>query len=84
MLEQRLSKLPVLNNQQQAKRRLVADLPANVQLDAINKILTQNIKVHPQIDAFVRQSAAKGMTPEQIRQAFITEQKTSANPLILI
>lgn len=84
MLEQRLSKLPVLNNQQQAKRRLVADLPANVQLDAINKILTQNIKVHPQIDVFVRQSAAKGMTPEQIRQAFIVEQKVSANPLILI
>lgn len=80
-LQDRLSQLQTVNPQ---KQRLVADLPANVQLNAISQILSGQNTTNPQINAFVRQAAAKGMQPEQIRLAFIEEQRKSANPLIIL
>lgn len=80
-LQDRLSKLPQVAP---TKQRLVADLPANVQLNGIAQILAGQNSNHPTLNTFVRQSAAQGMTPEQIRQAFIAEQKKSPNPLVLL
>lgn len=69
---------------QPEKRRLVADLPANVQLNAINQIISGQGTQNQQVNDFVKRSAAQGMQPEQIRQAFIAEQKRSPNPLIIL
>lgn len=80
-LQDRLSKLQQVNPQ---KQRLVADLPANVQLNAINQVLLGQSTRNPQIDTFIKQMAAQGMQPEQIRQAFIAEQRKSPNPLVLL
>ena len=64
-------------------RRFVADLPANVQLQGINSILAGQDSTSTIINNFVRGMAAQGRTPEEIRQAFIAQQKTSANPLVI-
>lgn len=80
-LQDRLSQLPQVNPQ---KQRLVADLPAGVQLNAINQILAGQDTTNPQINTFVRQAAAGGLQPEQIRLKFIEEQKKSNNPLIIL
>jgi len=81
MLQDRLGKLSQVNPQ---KQRLVADLPPAVQLNAISQILAGQNTTNPQINTFVKQSAAQGMTPEQIRLAFIEEQRKSSNPLIIL
>ena len=80
-LQDRLSQLKQVNPQ---KQRLVADLPASMQLQGIAQILAGQNSTHPQLNTFVRQAAAQGMTPEQIRQAFIAEQRKSANPLVIL
>ena len=66
------------------KGRLLADLPANVQLKAIGEILAGKDLPNAFVNNFVRRGAAAGKTPEQIRQSFIAEQKTSSNPLMLL
>lgn len=65
-------------------KRFVADLPANVQLKAISDILSGIDSNSPIINNFVRGMAAQGKTPEDIRQAFIAQQKTSSNPLVIL
>lgn len=64
-------------------QRFVADLPANMQLQGINRILAGE-SINPQIDEFVKTLAAQGKTPEEIRQAFIAQEKNSPNPLIIL
>jgi len=65
------------------KKRFLADLPANVQLQGIQDILSGQDSTNPIINNFVRGMAARGSQPEEIRQAFIAEQKKSGNPLVL-
>jgi hypothetical protein len=80
-LTDRLSQLPQVAP---TKQRLVADLPANVQLNGIAQILAGQNSNNPSLNTFVKQAAAQGMQPEQIRQAFIAEQKKSTNPLVIL
>ena len=65
-------------------KRFVADLPANVQLKGIADILSGIDSNSPIINNFVRGMATQGKTPEEIRQAFIVQQKTSPNPLVIL
>ena len=81
MLQDRLSKLQTVNPQ---KQRLVADLPPSLQLQGINNILSGKDSSNPQANMFIRNLAAQGMNPEQIRQAFILDQKKSPNPLVIL
>ena len=69
---------------QPEQRKLIADLPAQVQLNAINQIIAGKKTRNQQVNSFVQQSAARGMKPEQIRQAFIAEQRRSPNPLLIL
>jgi len=80
-LRDRMSRVPQV---QPEKRRLVADLPAEVQLNAINQIMSGQRTTNQHINTFVQKMASQGMQPEQIRQAFIAEQRKSPNPLIII
>ena len=80
-LQDRLSQLKQVAPQ---KQRLLADLPANVQLNGIAQILAGQNSTNPQLNTFVRQAAAQGMTPEQIRQTFIAEQRKSTSPLVIL
>lgn len=80
-LQDRLSQLKQVNPQ---KQRLVADLPPATQLNAISQILAGQNTTNPQINTFVRQAAAQGMTPEQIRLKFVEEQRRSPNPLVIL
>jgi len=66
------------------KQRLVADLPPEVQLNAINSILAGQNSTNQFINNFVRQGAAQGKNAEQIRQEFITHQRQSPSPLIIM
>ena len=66
------------------KGRMLADFPANEQIGAINRVLAGENIPNEFVNNFVRQSAAKGMNPEQIRQAFIAEQRASKEPLMLL
>lgn len=66
------------------KGRMVADLPANVQLQGIQKVLAGQSTGNQIIDNFVKGMAAQGKSPEEIRQAFIAQQKASASPLVLM
>jgi len=59
-------------------------LPAQAQLNAINEIIAGKGTRNEQINNFVRRSASRGMQPEQIRQAFIAEQRRSPSPLIIL
>lgn len=76
-----------LSQRQQVKpenRRLVADLPAQTQMNAINTVLSGKSTGNQQIDNFIRQSATQGQTPDQIRQTFIAQQRRSPSPLIIL
>jgi len=64
-------------------RRFVADLPANVQLEGIKNILSGQSSGSQIIDDFVLGMSRQGRTPEQIRLAFIDQQKNSPNPLVI-
>lgn len=64
-------------------QRFLADLPAQTQLQGIQEILSGQDSNSPLVNNFVRTLAAQGKQPEEIRQAFIAQQKTSANPLVL-
>jgi len=66
------------------KKQFIADLPAKVQLDGIAQILAGQDSTSPAINNFVRGMAAKGKGAEEIRQAFIAQQKTSENPLVVV
>ena len=72
--------LPQFNGVQ---KKFVADLPTNVQIQGIQEIINGQDSTSPIVNNFVRGMAAKGAQPEQIRQAFIEQQKNSANPLAL-
>lgn len=80
-LEDRLAKL---NQVQPGKQRLVADLPPATQLNAINQILAGQNTTNPMINDFVRRKAREGRKPAQIREDFVTEQRRSASPLIIM
>ena len=80
-LTDRLSRL---NQTAPGKQRLVADLPAEVQLNAIQKIASGQSSGNAFIDDFVKQGTRQGRTPEQIRNEFITNQRRSAAPLIIM
>lgn len=64
-------------------KRFVADLPANVQIQGIEGILAGQDSQSPVINNFVRGMASRGSTAEEIRQAFINQQKNSADPLVI-
>lgn len=66
------------------QKRFIADLPANVQLNGIQEILSGQDTPSPIINNFVRGMAAQGKSPEEIRTAFIEQQKRSDNPLVLM
>jgi len=65
------------------KRRFIADLPAKVQLEGIQGILGGQDSDSPVINNFVKGMAAQGKSPEEIRQAFVNQQKTIQNPLVI-
>ena len=79
-IAERLSQAPTGAGSQ---GRMLADLPVNTQINAISKILAGENAPNEFVNNFVRRAGAKGMTPEQIRQAFISEQRTSSSPLML-
>jgi len=80
-LEDRLAKL---NQTKPGKQRLVADLPAATQMNAINQILAGQNTTNPFINDFVKKRSKEGRNPSQIREDFITEQRRSASPLIIM
>jgi len=65
------------------KKKFIADLPANVQLQGIQDIMAGQESTSPIVNNFVRGMAAQGRNPEEIRLAFIEQQKTTDNPLAL-
>ncbi|HEC64918.1 MAG TPA: hypothetical protein ENI23_06485 [bacterium] len=78
-LNDRVGKLQQTDNQ-----RRLADFPAEVQLNAIQQILSGQKSFGPEVDNIVKRLAQGGRNPEQIRQAFIEEQRTSRTPLIAL
>ena len=70
-LEDRLARL---NQVAPNRRRLVSDLPAATQLNAINQILAGQNSTNPMVNDFVRRKAKEGKNPQQIMQDFATEQ----------
>jgi len=66
------------------QKRFVADLPQNEQIQGIQTILSGQSSGNQIIDNFVKGMAAQGRQPEEIRQAFIAQQKASGNPLVLV
>jgi len=66
------------------KKRIVADLPSKTQLEGIQGILSGQSIGNPVIENFVKGMAAQGKNPEEIRQAFINQQKTSKSPLVIL
>ena len=80
-LEDRLARL---NQTKPGRQRLVSDLPAATQLNAINQILAGQNTTNPMINDFVRRKAKEGRNPQQIMQDFVTEQRRSASPLIIM
>lgn len=80
-LGDRLGKLNQVNPD---RRRLVTDLPAETQLNAINQILAGQSSTNQFINDFVLKRARAGVKPEQIRQEFLNEQRSSASPLIIM
>lgn len=85
----RISQLPQrgpigsLPQNQGIKQRIVADLPAKVQIEGIQGILNGQDTTSPVVNNFVKGMAAQGKNPEEIRQAFINQQKTTKNPLVI-
>jgi len=72
-----------LPQNQGIQKRIVADLPANVQIQGIQDIINGKQSTSPAINNFVMGMVQRGANPEQIRQSFIEEQKKSNNPLVL-
>lgn len=66
------------------QQRFISDLPANVQIQGINDILSGKDTPSPIINNFVKGLAAQGKSPEEIRLAFIEHQKNSDSPLIMM
>lgn len=66
------------------KKRFVADLPSNEQLEGIQSILSGKDTNSPIINNFVKGMAAQGKSAEEIRQAFVEQQKQSNNPLVIL
>jgi len=66
------------------QKRFLADLPANMQLEGIRLILSGQETQNQNVNNFVKSLAAQGKSPEEIRQAFIAQQKTSADPLVIM
>lgn len=66
------------------QKRFLADLPANVQLQGIQQILAGQDTNSPMVNNFVRNLAAQGKTPEEIRIAFIAQQRQSPDPLVIM
>lgn len=86
-LSERLSGLKpkgMISETRGIKGRAVADLPANVQIQGIQQILSGQDTNNPFINNFVREQAARGRSPEEIRLAFIEHQKSSPDPLVLM
>jgi len=73
--------LPQFKN---VKKRFIADLPAKQQIDGIQQILAGQDSTSPIVNNFVKGMAARGMQPEEIRQAFIEQQKKANNPLVIL
>jgi len=65
------------------KKRFLADLPSNEQLEGISMILSGQETNDESVNTFVKNLAAQGKSPEEIRLAFITQQRNSPNPLVL-
>jgi len=76
-----LPRAGALATAQGSKKRFVSDLPAKVQLEGIQQILGGQDSRSSVINNFVRQMSAQGKSPEEIRVAFIEQQKRSKNPL---
>ena len=89
-VSQRISALPQqgavgsLPQFKNIKQRLIADLPAKTQLEGIQSILSGQDSQNAVINNFVKGLASQGKSPEEIRQAFIDQQKTSPSPLVLL
>ena len=90
VVSERISALPQrgtigsLPQNKAIKNQIVADLPEKTQLEGIQGIINGQDIGNPVIDNFVKGMAAQGKTPEEIRQAFIEQQKTSRSPLVLL
>ena len=67
----------------QGKQRLIADLPASVQINAINQVLNGERSFGAEVDGAIKR-LSQGRTPDQIRSAFIDEQRKSPSPLMLL
>ena len=64
-------------------KRFIADLPANEQLEGIQMILSGQDTNSEVVNNFVKNMSAQGKSPEEIRLAFIEQERQSANPLVL-
>lgn len=64
--------------------RFIADLPAGEQLQGITQILSGQGSGNDSVDNFVKTLAAQGKTPEEIRLAFIQQQKISPDPFVIL
>ncbi len=65
------------------KKRFLADLPANEQLEGIAQILGGKDTNSQPLNDFVKTLSAQGKSPEEIRLAFIQSQQNSPNPLVI-
>ena len=83
-LESRIESMPQTrdNSQSQSGQRVI-DLPANVQIEGIQSIISGQLTGNQIIDNFVNGMVSQGKSPEEIRTAFIEQQKKSPNPIIL-
>lgn len=83
----RMAQLPTMGqmaSSQGTQKRYLADLPANVQLQGIAQILSGQESSNQGLNNFVKTLAAQGKSPEEIRLAFIEQQKNSPDPLVIL
>ncbi len=64
--------------------RFIADLPTNEQLQGIVNILSGQSSGNDGVDNFVKILSAQGKSPEEIRLAFIQQQKVSSDPFVIL
>lgn len=89
-ISERLGQLPQRGQLAQSfqggkiQKRFIADLPANVQLQGIQSILSGQETTNEGLNNFVKTLAAQGKMPEEIRLAFIEQQKASPDPLVIM
>lgn len=89
-VSQRLSSLPQrgamgsMPEWSHEPRRFVSDLPAKVQLEGIQNIINGQDTQNDVVNNFVKGMASQGKTPEEIRLAFIEQEKKSPSPLVLL